>query len=290
MNDAHELDPSSVREAVKAALAEDAAWDDATSGLLRLSGRTVRAEIRCMSHGVMAGLDIAHAAFRAMDPGVTFEPAAHDGSGVRPGQVVAAVRGDAAAIMAAERTALNFLQRLSGIATLTRDYVGRVAHSGATILDTRKTTPLLRSFEKYAVRVGGGENHRSNLRDMVLIKENHIRACGGIGSVAGKLAGRTAPVAVEVEIDSLDLLRDFLGTPVDRIMLDNFTPDDVQAALAMISSYENAHPGYRPDIEVSGGVTLENISRYAVKGVRYISIGTLTHSARALDFTLEVTG
>ncbi len=288
MNDVHGLDVSSVRETVRAALDEDAAWNDATCAYLRLSGKAIRAEIQSLSHGLVAGFPLAEAAFRALDPRAVFESSVREGSAVGPGQIIARVSGDAAAIMAAERTALNFLQRLSGIATLTHEYVRRVAGTGTTILDTRKTTPLLRVFEKYAVRVGGGENHRSNLRDMVLIKENHIRACGGIGMVVAELASRTAPASVEVEIDSLDLLRRFLGTPVDRIMLDNFTPDDVRAALAMISGYAGAHPDYRPEIEVSGGISLENIARYAVDGVTYISIGALTHSARALDFTLEV--
>jgi nicotinate-nucleotide pyrophosphorylase (carboxylating) len=288
MDTTHGLDASSALAAVKAALDEDEALSDATSEFLRLAGTSIRAEIQSRSHGIVAGLTVARIAFSLLDPHALFEPSVDDGDAVHPGQIVAGVSGNAAAIMAAERTALNFLQRLSGIATLTGEYVRRVEGTGVTILDTRKTTPLLRGLEKYAVRVGGGENHRGNLRDMILIKENHIRARGGIEAVAADLGGRAAPVAVEVEIDSLDMLGRFLGTPVQRIMLDNFAPDEVRSALSMISAYTMTHPGYRPEIEVSGGITLENVSRYAMNGVTYISIGALTHSAGSLDFSLEV--
>lgn len=283
-----ELNRSSIRRCVRAALEEDAAWKDVTSSLLGLSGRSAVAEIQSLSRGVIAGLEIASAAFVEIDPDLQFDALVSEGADIEPDAVIARISGNAGAIMAAERTALNFLQRLSGIATLTRAYVRAVAGSGVTVLDTRKTTPLLREFEKYAVRIAGGSNHRSSVSEMVLVKENHIRSAGGIETVMRALSSRAARVPVEVEIDSLNLLGIFLGTPVNRIMLDNFTPDDVAAALDMIARYRLSHPGYDPEIEVSGGISLENIRRYALPGVHFISIGALTHSAPVLDLTLEV--
>lgn len=282
------LDRASIERIVHAALEEDAAGQDVTSSLLTLAGESIGAHILTRSPGVIAGLDVAAAAFNLIDPAIGFEALVEDGAEVRGDTVLVALRGDAAAIMAAERTALNFLQRLSGIATLTRAYVRAVAGTGVTVLDTRKTTPLLREFEKYAVRTGGGGNHRGDLREMVLIKENHIRSAGGIGRVVRLLSEASARVPVEVEVDSLEQLRTFLGAPADRIMLDNFSPEDVVKALELIEQHRRKRGGRTPEVEISGGITLDNITRYALPGVHYISIGALTHSAPVLDLTLEV--
>jgi nicotinate-nucleotide pyrophosphorylase (carboxylating) len=194
-------------------------------------------------------------------------------------------------VLGAERVALNFLQRLTGVATLTSRFVARVAGSSVTILDTRKTTPLWRDLEKYAVRCGGAQNHRRDLKSMVLIKENHIRAMGGprvlVDALRRAASGTDRPF-IEVEVDSPELLEQVLGVRVDRVMLDNFPPQAVRAAVERINRHRRSHARAALEVEVSGGVTLDTIQSYAIPGVDFVSVGALTHSAPALPMSLEV--
>lgn len=286
--DAKRAYDAEVREIVAGALREDGAAKDVTTSYLEIGHREVSAAVIARTRGVIAGIDVARLVFEAVDPKVRFEARVEDGARVRSEEVIVELRGRAAGILAAERTALNFTGRLSGIATVTASFVERVAGTGIKILDTRKTTPLLRGMEKYAVRVGGGENHRFNLGDMVLVKENHLRTVGGVGALKNLLERKTPPADVEIEVDSLEFLRELLGVRVSRVMLDNFSPADVVDAVRIIAAYRRENPGYSIAVEVSGGVNLENVRSYAVPGVDYISIGALTHSAHALDLSLEV--
>jgi len=271
---------------VRLALEEDGVDADATIGFLQVQDAVVRAEIVARQDAVVAGMELAQRAFELAGGGARFEARVADAEMVRGGQVLAGIEGPAAAVLGAERVALNFLQRLCGVATLARRFVDRVAGSSVTILDTRKTTPLWRDLEKYAVRCGGAQNHRRDLGAMVLVKENHISALGGSEALVSHLIrqGRTGAF-VEVEVDSLAFLDAVLGTPVDRVMLDNFSPEEVARALRHI---EAAAGDVRVEVEVSGGVTLANVGDYAIDGVDYISVGALTHSAPAVDLSLEV--
>lgn len=284
---------------VKYALSEDVGTGDITSLNTIPSGARARAAIVAKAPGVIAGLDVARLTFREADPVLKFRSVAKDGDTVQPGVAVAQVIGDAGSVLKAERTALNFLQRLSGVATLTRRFVEEVADTGATILDTRKTTPGLRFLEKYAVKCGGGENHRLALWDMYLVKDNHIRAAGGLTAAIDRIARtRQGDLLLEVEVESLDQLREALRPEVDRILVDNRPLDEVRRAVEVVDAWCHGHKpeatriraGARrwPEIEVSGGVTLDNVRGYAETGVDYISVGALTHSAPALDLSLEI--
>lgn len=279
--------PSTLRKIVEQALDEDGAREDITADYLKLSGKRIKAEFVAGEDGVAAGVRIAGAAFALLDASVVFEPVIDDGAPIKRGDTLATVEGGAQAILSAERVALNFVQRLSGIATLTSRFVERVKGTGVTVLDTRKTTPLIRVTEKYAVHVGGGQNHRYNLTDMLLIKENHLRAVGGLEAVSALLREGRPVEAIEIEVDSPEMLGNVLELAVDRIMLDNFTPDQVRDAMKIVEAYR-AQPDHEVEIEVSGGISLENIADYALPGVDYISVGALTHSATWLDVSLEV--
>lgn len=289
------LDKDFVRETVRAALEEDGAWADATVAFLGLADRQIRADIVSDAAGVVAGIDVARECFSLVEPTIEFDALVRDGEKIAPEDVLCRLQGRSNAILAAERVALNFVQRLSGIATLSASFVEKAAGAGVTILDTRKTTPLLRDLEKYAVRCGGAQNHRRNLEAMVLVKENHIRSLGGPAKLIEFLKARRhkesgageAPF-VEVEIDSLDFLKDILGAPVDRVMFDNFTPQQVRDGLEIVKEFKRKNPGAALEIEVSGGINLQNVSDYAVNGVDFISVGALTHSATALTLSLEV--
>ena len=281
-------DGERLRAYVRKALEEDGAGRDCTTEYLSIGSDPLEARLIVGSAGTIAGLEVARLVFEERDPGVGLVRNVEDGTVVRGGDVVACVSGPGDAILAAERVALNFLQHLSGVATLTARYVEETAGKGPAILDTRKTTPLMRELERYAVRVGGGANHRFNLSDMVLIKENHVRAVGGAKKLVELLRKRKAPLVVEVEVDSLDFLRQVLDAPADRIMLDNFTPDQVRKAVEMVTSFHARSGTPPPRIEVSGGIDVDTIGSYAVAGVDFISIGALTHSAPALDISLEV--
>lgn len=269
-----------VRAIVSRALAEDVGPGDVTTEATVASGAQCRAEIVAREGGVIAGLEVARATFAALDREVAFEALVAEGAQVEAGAAVARLTGPARAVLAGERTALNFLQRMSGIASLTRRYVDAVQGTKARICDTRKTAPGLRALDKYAVRAGGGHNHRFGLFDGLLIKDNHIRAAGGIES-AVRLARSSAHhvLRVEVEAQTRSEVEEALSAGADVIMLDNMSPDEVARAVGFIAG--------RCEVEVSGGVTLETVRALAECGVDYISIGALTHSAPALDLALE---
>lgn len=261
---------------VRAWLAEDLGAGDLTSDAVVPEGVTAKASILLKERGVVCGVELARAVFAELDPDLRFEALATDG--METAGEIAQLEGDARALLGGERLALNLLGRLSGIATVTRRYVDAVAGTGATILDTRKTTPGLRRVEKYAVRCGGGTNHRLGLDDGILIKDNHLRLAGSIRS-AVELAESTG-AAVEVECDTLAQVNEALDAGADTILLDNMTPPELREAVAITSG--------RAQLEASGGITLDNVREVAEAGVDFISIGALTHSARALDVSMEV--
>lgn len=284
-------DRDAVRRLVAAALEEDQAREDATVALLDLGERAVAGDIVLGANAVVAGIDCAREAFLHIDGGLSFEARMVDATHALEGDVVARVAGRADSILRAERVALNFLQHLSGVATLTSRFVAAVAGSSVVILDTRKTTPMLRDLEKYAVRCGGGQNHRRDLGAMVLVKENHIRSLGGVRGLLERLrvAGRSAQRPfIEVEVDSIELLEQVLTAPVDRVMLDNFDPEGVRTAVEIVNRHRRSTPGQRLEVEVSGGITLDTVDRYAVPGVDFVSVGALTHSAPAVPLSMEV--
>jgi nicotinate-nucleotide pyrophosphorylase (carboxylating) len=282
------LPPHVVDEAVLAALEEDGASDDVTTRAVVGAQQWGRSVFVAKDAGVVAGLPVAAAAMCALDDTVSFDTLVEDGMRVSAGEELAEVEGPLSAILASERVALNFLQRLSGIATLTREYVDAVAGTRARILDTRKTTPGLRHLERYAVRAGGGFNHRFNLAAGVLIKDNHIAAARarGLTDLADVVALARASVPhtmrVEVEVTNVDQLREALQGGAEIILLDNMTVDEVRACVDIAAG--------RAQLEVSGGVTIENVRAIAETGVDFISVGRLTHSAPALDISLEVGG
>jgi len=274
-----------LKRLVSEALAEDLASSDVTTEALVPSEFKGKAYILVKRDGVLAGMDAAREVFRQVDRSARFKAAARDGDKVGKGKVVATIEGKMASILKAERTALNFLQHLSGIATETALYVDAVAGTKAIITDTRKTVPGLRLLEKYAVRVGGGHNHRLNLSDGVLIKDNHLvvlRSCGvGLGE-AVKKARKRAPrtMKVEVEVESVKEAREALSAGADIIMLDNMKLEDMRHIVTMVRG--------RALLEASGGITLDNIRSVAETGVDLISVGALTHSAKALDISLDI--
>ncbi|HKA26937.1 MAG TPA: carboxylating nicotinate-nucleotide diphosphorylase [Gaiellaceae bacterium] len=261
---------------VRAWLAEDLGEGDLTSDALVPEDVTAEASILLKEPGIVCGLEVARAVFAELDPDVRFEPLVADGDKTEGD--VARLEGRARALLAGERLALNVLGRLSGIATVTRRYVDEVAGTGAEILDTRKTTPGLRLLEKYAVRCGGGRNHRLALDDGILIKDNHLRVAGSIAS-AVELAQATGE-EVEVECDTLEQVDEALAAGADLILLDNMTPPQLEQAVA--------RTGGRAKLEASGGITLDNVRAIAETGVDFVSVGALTHSARALDVSMEV--
>jgi nicotinate-nucleotide pyrophosphorylase (carboxylating) len=273
------LDPSFVADVVARALAEDAGSGDVTTRATVPAGARGTATITQKAPGVVFGLEVAEEAFRqAGGDALEIERLGPEGVWQEPGTPVLRVTGSAAAILTAERTALNFLQRLSGVATLTARYVGAVAGTGARILDTRKTTPTLRALEKAAVVAGGGTSHRFGLFDMVLIKENHVAAAGGVGPAV--LAARAAfpELPLEVEAQTADEVREALAAGAPRILLDNMTPDQMRAIAAEVAG--------RAELEASGNVNLDTVRAAAETGVDFISVGALTHSAPALDLSL----
>lgn len=273
------LAPESYRDLVRSALAEDRGTGDATSAATIAPGQRARGTILAKSDLVMAGIDVAAETFRQVDPAVVFEVRWGDGSRVDGGEVVAEVQGDARALLEAERTALNFLQRLCGIATLTSRFVDAAANR-ITILDTRKTTPGFRALEKYAVRCGGGTNHRQRLDDGILIKDNHKRIAGGVRGAAEQALRNAKGLPVEVEVENLAELDEAIAAGVPRILLDNFTTYDIREAVTRVAG--------RAQIEISGGVTLQRIPELATTGADFVSIGALTHSAPSADLSFEL--
>jgi nicotinate-nucleotide pyrophosphorylase (carboxylating) len=269
-----------IEQVVHAALAEDVGEGDVTTEATVDADAVGTAEVLLREPGVACGLDVAEAVFRTLDPDIRFEPLVDEGALVDRPRAVAAVTGPERAILTGERLALNFLGRLSGIATLTRRYVDAVEGTGAVILDTRKTTPGLRVLEKHAVRCGGGRNHRFGLDDGVLVKDNHLRSAGSVKAAVEKLRVATG-LPIEVECDTLEQVEQALAAGADAILLDNMTLDQLRAAVALAAG--------RARLEASGGVTLENVRAVADTGVDEISVGALTHSARSLDVSLELT-
>jgi nicotinate-nucleotide pyrophosphorylase (carboxylating) len=265
---------------VHAALAEDIGGGDVTTEATVPEDAIGTAELLVKEPGVVCGLRAAEVTFRALDPEIQFEAFTADGDVVDAATVVARVSGSERAILTGERVALNFLGRLSGIATLTRRYVQAIDGTGAAVLDTRKTTPGIRALEKYAVVSGGGRNHRFGLDDAVLVKDNHLRAAGSIAA-AVELVRAATDLPVEVECDTLDQVREALEAGVDAILLDNMSLEQLRQAVALA--------GGRARLEASGGVSLDTIRPIAETGVDEISVGALTHSARALDVSLELT-
>ena len=265
---------------VAAALAEDVGEGDVTTEATVDADARGTAQLLVKEPGVVCGLEIAAAVFRALDPDTHFEPLVEEGARVDGPTPVATVAGPLRAILTGERVALNFLARLSGIATLTRRYVDAVEGTGAAILDTRKTTPGLRLLEKHAVATGGGRNHRMGLFDGVLIKDNHLRAAGSVGDAVARARAATG-LPIEVECDTIEQVREAVAAGADAILLDNMTTAELRESIALSAG--------RARLEASGGITLENVRAVAETGVDEISIGALTHSARSLDVSLEVT-
>jgi nicotinate-nucleotide pyrophosphorylase (carboxylating) len=272
------LDPTFVADVVARALAEDVGGGDVTTEATVPAGAQAVATITQKAPGVVFGLDLAEAAFRQSDPTLQIERLCPEGVWQEPGTAVLRVTGAAAGILVAERTALNFLQRLSGVATLTAKYVRAVDGTGARILDTRKTTPTLRPLEKAAVLAGGGTSHRFGLFDMVLIKENHVAAAGGVGPAVRAARERFSDIPVEVEAQTAGEVREALEAGAPRILLDNMTADEMRAIATEVDG--------RAELEASGGIDLETVRAAADTGVDFVSVGALTHSAPALDLSL----
>jgi nicotinate-nucleotide pyrophosphorylase (carboxylating) len=276
-----ELQPLLVERAVAKALQEDLGEaGDITTDVIIPASASADAEIVARKPGVIAGLDLAAASFKTLDPDAQFVAEVADGTKVAAGARIARVQGRTRALLSAERVALNFLGHLSGIATLTATYVAAVSGTKAKVACTRKTTPGLRALEKYAVRAGGGMNHRFGLYDAVLVKDNHIAAAGGLAPALTQLRARSGHlVKIEVEVDTLDQLDEALHFPIDAVLLDNMDLAKLKKAVALVNG--------RVTTEASGGVTLETVRKIAETGVDLISVGALTHSAPVLDLALE---
>jgi nicotinate-nucleotide pyrophosphorylase (carboxylating) len=273
------MDPGLYREVVRRALAEDLGWGDVTTEATVDADLRAHGEIVAKCDCVIAGLDVAAEAFRQLDPAVAISYAKVDGAACAHGDVVARLKGAAGAMLTAERTALNLLQRLSGIATLTRKFVDAAA-GRITILDTRKTTPTLRALEKYAVRAGGGSNHRDGLDDAILIKDNHIRLAGGVGPAMTRMRAAGHELPIEIEAQSLAQVDEAIEAGADIILIDNLPIPQVHEAVRRIAG--------RAKVEISGGVTLDLIPALAATGADYVSVGALTHSAPAADLSFEL--
>ncbi|MFJ3383831.1 MULTISPECIES: carboxylating nicotinate-nucleotide diphosphorylase [unclassified Curtobacterium] len=279
------IPPHALRRVVETALEEDAPWGDVTSETLIPADATATATLGAREPGVLSGGAVVVAVMHAVDPAIDVVAHVADGTAFAPGDVLATVTGPARAVLRAERVALNLVQRMSGIATATSRYVAAVAGTGARIVDTRKTTPGLRALERYAVRCGGGQNHRTSLSDAVLAKDNHLAVllASGIGIGTAILGARQRlghTVHLEVEVDRIDQIEPVVAAGVDTIMLDNFTPAMLTEGVAIV--------GGRALVEASGGVSLETVAAIAATGVDVISVGALTHSAGALDLGLDI--
>ncbi len=271
--------PTDLMETIRRALAEDIGSGDVTTESIVPAEASMRGQIIAKQAGIIAGLDIAKAVYLIVDPQVDFQSQIDEGSRVENRQSLALVSGRARSLLTAERTAMNFLGRMSGIATLTRLFVEAVAGTKAVILDTRKTAPGLRSMDKLAVRRGGGQNHRIGLYDMILIKDNHIDYAGSITEAVKRARAAASGLEVEVEVRTLADVREALAVHVERILLDNMTPDSMAEAVKLAAGHAK--------LEASGNVTLETVRRIAETGVDYISIGALTHSAKVFDVSFD---
>ena len=267
-----------VMKAIKRALKEDISDGDATTSFILTEDIDYVGTFMAKEPGIIAGLAVAEQVFYQLDNNIIFKPLVQDGDTVENRQAVATIEGPGSALLSGERTALNFLQRMSGIATLTHRYVQAVRGTSAKILDTRKTAPGLRTLDKWSVLTGGGNNHRYGLYDMILIKENHIEAAGGISAAIERVNSRnTRNLPVEIEVKNLEELNEALAFPVDRIMLDNMSPETMRKAVLMTKG--------KTELEASGNVNPDSVKTIAQTGVDYISIGEITHSVKALDIS-----
>ena len=268
------------RDLIKRALAEDLQGGEDITSVATVSGdEKVVADFVSRKNGVVAGIDMARAVLEEV--GLTdISVHVQDGTSVKAGEVLMTVRGDTRAILLVERTALNFLGHLSGIATLTRTWVDAIAGTQCEVRDTRKTTPGMRLLEKYAVRMGGGTNHRMSLSDAALIKDNHIAAAGGVAEAFSKVRAKFPASEIEIEVDTLDQLREVLPLKPDLVLLDNMSPAQCVEAVSIVAGATK--------LEASGGISLENAKAYAVTGVNYLAIGALTHSAPVFDIGLDL--
>lgn len=268
-------------EIIRQALREDLGFQDITTEAIISENQVSTAEITAKEEGILAGMDIAKRAFTLLDDRISFEAKAKDGEYIYPGQAVAVIEGKTRALLGAERVALNLLQRMSGIATGTHKAVECIKGFPCHLIDTRKTTPGLRGLEKYAVRMGGGYNHRFGLFDAILIKDNHIAAAGGITQAVNLVREKVGHmVKVEIETETLAQVEEALQTPVDIIMLDNMSPEKMKEAVQLIDK--------KVLVEASGGITLDSLVKVAETGVDLISLGWLTHSIKALDLSLNI--
>lgn len=271
--------PADVFDCIKRALDEDIGTGDVTTNSIVPANTSLRGRIIAKQDGVVAGLHVASAVMVTLSEHITFVPNTTDGAKVSRGTVLADLDGPARALLTGERAALNFLGRMSGIATLTRKFVDAVSSTNAVILDTRKTAPGLRITDKLAVQMGGGQNHRTGLFDMVLIKDNHIDFAGSITNAVGRVRSSGTDLEIEVETRSLDHVREALALGVERILLDNMSTEMMHEAVAICDG--------RAKLEASGNVTLDNVLEVARTGVDYISVGALTHSPKVFDVSLE---
>ena len=275
------LAPDVLDPLIQAALAEDVGDGDITTDAILPPEMTCRGKVVCKQDGVIAGLPVVRRVFQLVDERLQFDAKTQDGQKVQEDQIVARLFGPARAMLRAERVALNFLQHLSGIASLTSRYVKAVEGTKTLILDTRKTTPGLRTLEKYATRMGGAVNHRMGLYDQVLIKDTHLALANGVSPALRAVRKAHPEAPINVEVSNLQELEQALTDKAPRILLDNFAPGQVREAMQLIRG--------RAKVEISGGVVLTNARAYALAGADYISVGALTHSATALDFSLKVT-
>jgi len=274
------LRDATVDELVRRALAEDIGEGDITSEATIDPHRTALGRIKAKAPGVLAGVKVAEAVFQAVDPELDFEADCSDGSHLAFGDHVAVIGGRARSLLAAERTALNFLQHLSGVATVTAEAVRLLEGTGVRLLDTRKTTPGMRILEKYAVTIGGGHNHRRGLWDEFLVKNNHVAIAGGIAAAVAACRRQHPDVLLVVEVRNLDQLDEAVKAGVDRVMLDNFAPIEAAEAVERVAG--------RTAVEISGGANLDNLRAYASAHPDYISVGCITHSAPVLDMSMTV--
>ena len=280
LSDGAALPPAEVDKFVKRVLAEDLGeGGDVTSRATIDAGARFVATMNCREPIVVAGLDLAVAFFRALDPAVAIERLVADGEAVAAGTVLLRIEGNARSMLAAERSALNTLQHLSGIATLTRRYVEAIAGSGAILLDTRKTIPGLRALDKYAARMGGAHNHRMRMDDGLLIKDNHVAVCGGVAAAVAAAKAADTGLPIQVEVERIDQIEPALAAGADRLLLDNMPPEVLRQAVALVAG--------RVPTEASGGVRLDTIRAIALSGVTYVSVGRITQSAPAVDIGLD---
>ena len=272
---------NAIEKLIDQALEEDIGPADITTESLVPLDSLGSGEIVAKESLVLAGLDIARKVFERLDPDISWQPRYRDGAKVTTGATIVEMFGNLGSLLSAERVALNFVQHLSGIATLTRSYTDKLGDSRVRLVDTRKTTPGWRVLEKYAVRVGGASNHRIGLYDGVLIKDNHIAACGGIKTAVARIRQRISHLMkIEIEVTTLNEVREALAVGVDIIMLDNMTPSEIREAVALIDK--------RAMVEISGGVTDITLEELALTGVDIISVGALTHSARCVDLSMRI--